>query len=220
MFLELGIAPIKYNIHVAQLNYLHHILTLENCDPVLQSYHQQKMFPFENNWFNEVSDLRNKYGLTESDVNISQMSKEKWKSIVLKNVFEYALDSLIQENSLKSKTSHHPPPKKLCLQNYFLYLRPADARLFFSIRCGTLDLKMLRRYQYDDGDCFCRLCGKEEETVLHIVNVCEMVTRTVAVSDVFSTDRKDVEVVIARVKEFLNLAQEKKEREEETDSTQ
>ena len=220
VFLELGIVPIIYNIHMAQLNYLHHILTLENSDPVQQSYHQQKMFPFENNWFNEVSDLRERYGLTENDVEISLMSKERWKSIVTKSVFKFALNCLIEENSQKTKTSHHPAPNKLHIQDYFLHLRPADARLLFSIRCGTLDLKMLRRYQYDDGDCLCRLCGKEEETVFHIVNRCEMITRTVIISDIYSTSKDDVEAVVARVKEFLDLAQKKKDREEEDNCTQ
>ena len=178
------------------------------------------MFPFENNWYNEVSDLRNRYGLTESEIELSQMSKERWKSIVTKNVLDYALDCLVKENSQKSKTSHHPAPIKLSIQNYFLYLRPADARLLFSIRCGTLDLKMLRRYQYDDGDCLCRLCGIGEETVVHIVNVCEMITRTVIISDVFSVIREDVEAVVGRVKEFLDLAEKKKDQEDGKNCTQ
>ena len=220
VFLELGIVPINFNIHMAQLNYLHHILSLESWDPVLQSYQQQKMFPFENNWFNEVSDLRSRYGLTESEADISEMSKERWKSIVTRKVLQYAFDCLVEENLQKSKTSHHPAPMKLGIRDYFLYLSPADARLLFSIRCGTLDLKMLRQYKYDDGDCLCRLCGKEEETVAHIVNICEMITRTVIISDVYSVVRGDVEAVVGRVKEFLDLAEKKKEQDEGNNCTQ
>ena len=54
VFLELGIIPIEYNIHMSQLNFLHHILTLEEDDPVYLAYCQQKLFEFEKNWHNEV----------------------------------------------------------------------------------------------------------------------------------------------------------------------
>ena len=144
IYLELGIPPIEYNIHMAQLNFLHHILTLDKLDPVLQDYHQQKIFPFKKNWYNEVSDLRKKYDITENDDDIANMCKERWKSIVRKHVFDFALDRLIKENSLKSKTSHHPAPEKLQLRDYFAYLPPADARLLFALRCGTFDLKSFR----------------------------------------------------------------------------
>ena len=76
IYLELGITPIEYNIHMAQLNFLHHILTLDKLDPVLQDYHQQNIFPFEKNWYNEVSDLRKKYDIIENDDDIANMSKK------------------------------------------------------------------------------------------------------------------------------------------------
>ena len=79
---------------------------------------------------------------------------------------------------------------------------------------------MLRQYKYDDGDCLCRLCGKEKETVAHIVNICEMITRTVIISDVYSVVRGDVEAVVGRVKEFLDLAEKKKEQDEGNNCTQ
>ena len=43
---------------MAQLNYLHHILTLYVQDPVQLMCNQQKLFEYEKNWFNEVCGLR------------------------------------------------------------------------------------------------------------------------------------------------------------------
>ena len=63
-YLELGIVPLEYNIHMAQLNYLYHILTLDVQDPVQLMYNQQKLFEYEKNWFNEVCRLRIKYGIS------------------------------------------------------------------------------------------------------------------------------------------------------------
>ena len=96
-----------------------------------------------------------------------------------------------------------------------MYLKPADARLLFSVRSGTLDLKTLRKYNYEEADVLCRLCGKEEETADHII--CMMVTRTEIIYDVYSLEREHVEIVVARIKMFLKLAEEKKVMEENKD---
>ena len=130
------------------------------------------MFLFENNWYNEVASLRCKYGIEYTDEEIIGLSKEKWKSLVHSSVIDFALSQLNAENSSKSKTSHLPVYETLMPQSYLEFLRPADARLFFAIRSGTLDIKTMRKYNYKDGDVLCRLCGKEEETVEHIVNSC------------------------------------------------
>ena len=100
-------------------------------------------------------------------------------------MYARALADLNLENSLKSKTSHHPERSSLQLQDYFLYLRPSDARLYFSVRCGTYDLKTLRKYNYEDGDVMCRLCSVEEETVEHIVNRCDLISND-HVENIFS----------------------------------
>ena len=118
---------------------------------------------------------------------------------------------------MKSKTSHHPNRKNLRIQDYFMYLKPADARLLFSVRSGTLDLKTLRKYNYEEANVLCRLCGKEEETVDHIINICVMVTRTEIIYDVYSLEREHIEIVVARIKMFLKLAEEKKVMEENKD---
>ena len=110
--------------------------------------------------------------------------------------------------AFKTKTSHHPQRDSLQTQDYFDYLCPADARLLFSIRSGTLDLKMLRKYAYESGDTLCRLCVSEDETVDHIVNRCGKICRSTTISDVHSLERKDVEAVVARVKLFVNLVED------------
>ena len=204
-------------------------MSLEADDPVRENYEQQKLFLFENNWYNEVASLRCKYGIEHTDEEIICLSKEKWKSLVHSSVIDFALNQLNAENSSKSKTSHLPVYETLMPQSYLEFLRPADARLFFAIRSGTLDIKTMRKYNYKDGDVLCRLCGKEEETVEHIVNSCLHVSQccrnngvnvpavdvhvdtveTVAVEDVFSPERDSVEAVVSRVKIFVKLSEER-----------
>ena len=217
VYLELGILPIEFNIHISQLNFLHHILTLDTLDPVLVAYHQQKLFEYEKNWCNEVSELRLKYGLNDDDNEIAAMSKEKWKSKVKEQVHKFAVAHLNSENSQKSKTSHHPPRETLLTQDYFTYLKPADARLLFSIRCGTLDIKTMRRYNYDVGDTACRLCEDGEETIDHIINCCTCIERTSTVP-VYSLIRVDVEEVVKRVTAFRTLVGELADKLEESNA--
>ena len=208
VYLELGILPIEYNIHISQLNFLHHILNLEETDPVFLDYCQQKLFEYEKNWFNEVVALRDKYDISESDDQIREMSREKWKAAVKRYIFRYALEKLNEENSHKSKTSHHPVYEKLETQEYFSYLSPADARLYFAMRCGTVHLKSVRKYSYEEDDRTCRLCEKEEETLDHVVNKCGKISRTVEIPNIFSAKREDVIDVVARVKTFLKMVDE------------
>ena len=66
-FLETGMMPIEDEIHVKQLTFLHHIITLKDEDPVKTTYHQQLSYPFEPNWANTVGQLRKKYDIHETD---------------------------------------------------------------------------------------------------------------------------------------------------------
>ena len=132
-FLEMGILPIEFIIHINQLNFLHHIMNLSEDDPVKTNYFQQKLFKYEKNWFNEVKLLRERYEINCTDEQIMTLSKEKWKTVVHKKVREYALGYLNDENSQKSKTSHLPPYTCFKPQEYFNFLSTSDARLFF---CG------------------------------------------------------------------------------------
>ena len=139
------------------------------------------------------------------------MSKERWKYVTHSRVYEYALNVLNSENSQKSKTGILPPYNSLKAQAYFEYLCPADARLMFSVRGGTLDIKSHRKYNYEDGDTLCRLCGEEDETIGHIVNSCSMITRNDHVTDCYSVLKDDITRVLFRVKEFQRICEEKED---------
>ena len=55
MFLDLAILPIKYEIHIRQLVFIHHIVHLQSSNPVRQVYEQQLEYPFEANWHKRSS---------------------------------------------------------------------------------------------------------------------------------------------------------------------
>ena len=74
--LELGVLPVEYEIHKRQLSFLHHIIHLEDDDPVKRMWKNQKQLPEHNNWWNGVEKLMVKYSIQLSEEDIKKMSKE------------------------------------------------------------------------------------------------------------------------------------------------
>ena len=169
-FLETGTLPIQYEIHTKQLGYLHHIVNLDDNDPVLLTYGQQLKYPAPN-WANEVLELRERYSITKSDMEIAEMSKESWKRLVKKKVGSKALSDLNEEASKQKKSLHLLPYQEHTRQEYMNKLSPKFTRKIFHIRTGTVDLRGVRSYKYGT-DKTCRLCKSGEETVEHVVNEC------------------------------------------------
>ena len=207
-FLELGVLPVEFSIRINQLQFLHHILQLTDEDPVKVCYYQQSLFQYEKNWFNEVQNLRKQFGIDHTDDEIMNISKEGWKTVVHSKVRNFALKCSNIEMSQQSKTSHLPPFQCFKTQDYFNFLSTADARLFFAVRSGTVDIKSLRKYNYDDGDTLCRLCGGADETLEHIINQCDMVNRSNIIEDIFSVKKDSAMEVISRLKHFQKSSED------------
>ena len=63
MYLELGVLPIKYEIHKRQLMFLHHIVNLPEEDPVKKVWRNQTNLPDYSNWWCDVKVLMEIYGI-------------------------------------------------------------------------------------------------------------------------------------------------------------
>ena len=106
MYLELGILPIMYEIEIRQLSFLKRILDEESHDPVLMVYNEMLTFENEPNWANNVLGLRQYYHLPINDVNVKNMTKGTWKTLVKNTVRREAFLCLTQECRDNRKTSH------------------------------------------------------------------------------------------------------------------
>ena len=166
-FLELGVLPLNYEIDKRRLAFLHHILNLEEEDPVAKLYVNQTQLSGEKNWANEIKILRQKYEIPESDDQIKELSKEAFKSKVNKAVINYAFNQLKEECKGKSKTCNINYDE-FKTQDYLTKLYPWQAELVFRCRSKTADIKEHRRYQYSDN--ICRWCNLKVEDILHVIN--------------------------------------------------
>ena len=206
--LELGILPINREIELRKLNWLHHILTLPDDDPVLQVYIGQKKLVAEPNWFNEITGLLREHNINFNEDDIKNMSKGRWKNVTKSAVHETTLRALNLECKNQSKTAGAPAYHKLLKQQYFTQLSPSKARTLFQIRAGVFDIKSNRPYQYDDQTC--RVCELENETLDHIVNECTQPDRVpILTSDVYSICEEERTEMLSRIEQFKELLQRK-----------
>ena len=209
-FLETGTLPIENEIHVRQLTFLHHIINLQDDDPVKTTYCQQLKYPYEPNWANTVVALRRKYGIGERDDEIVEISKERWKGIVKAKVFMYVIGEL-KEKALSQKHAQRLTyPSKLLIQSYMTNLPSENARKIFHIRSGTIDLRGHRKYKYGEN-ISCRLCNGGTEDVNHVVNECSAISRQGGVIDILTTDCDELLEVSKRCLDFDTQVDEAEE---------
>ena len=207
-YLETGILPIHYEIHMRQLSFLHHILTLQDHDPVKLAYHQQLQYPMAPNWANEVATIRAEYMLKESDLEVALMSKDKWKNIVKAKIQAKAFADLQIQITDQKHAQNLPPYDNLAPQQYLYNLPPKLSRKVFHIRTGTVDLRGVRTYMYGDNT-DCRLCHCECETLEHVVNVCPEVNRSSPIPNIYTADYEIQREVAQRCLEFDSKVEEK-----------
>ena len=72
--------------------YLHNILKKSENELIRKVYETQKSLPTKNDWYQQISEDKDKLGLFLSDQEISNMSKETFKTLVVKAVRNYALN--------------------------------------------------------------------------------------------------------------------------------
>ena len=214
VFLELGMLPVSYIIHVRQLCFLHHIAFLEEDDPVQCIYKEQLSLPYEKNWGNSTQELLTKYDL--KDIEPTDFSYEAWKFQVKKHVSQYAFEKLTNEARGKSKTEHLVYTKFLP-QPYIYHYHPKTAATIFKIRSRNVECKANRKSFYKCGlpssDMLCRLCQNVEETQQHIVNCPTIMTDqdpilsldTIMENDVELGD-PNIDVICKRISTFHDKA--------------
>lgn len=198
-YLECGIIPLQYEIHIRQLGFLHHVLTRSDNDPVNKTYTEQLRYPAPN-WANEVHQLRTKYHIEETDPEITETSKEAWKRNVKEKVMQRALEELNEAAAKQTHAQNLPAYNKLESQEYMFSLQPKEARKIFHIRTGTINLRGVRKYAYQENNC--RLCGINPETVEHVVNVCPKIERTHQIDNVYTTNCEELAEIANRCIRF------------------
>ena len=203
VYLELGVLPIVAIIHIRKLTFLHHILCLENDDPVQRAYLQQLTYIAEKNWANECNELRETYRIDENDEEIASVSKKAWKRRVKKKVREKVLQDLNEERLTMKKVSKTKAKENMNCREYLKKMRSDQARLVFRVRSRMTLVKEHRKYDFKEDNMQCRLCDMEPETLEHVMHECPgLREKPVDAGTEYSEDLKTLEMVAARLAEF------------------
>ena len=211
LFLELGILPLEHEIAKRQLNFLHHILCLEEDDPVKNVYNVSRRLTHEKNWANTIHETLQKYNL---HAEIASLTKDKWKNIVKTKVNDKAFDVLSADCGKGSKTSqlYYDCFKR---QQYITSLSPHAARQVFRARSRTIPCKRNQKESFENN-LMCRTgCGVEENQH-HIINCpnihgsdAEEITSDFLFSPDFDVDnhRTNISTLVSRIanaKDFVD----------------
>ena len=88
-------------------------------------------YPSEENWANDVKNLRHKYGLSMDDVSV-----DEWKYLIKCSVKNHALKCLTKTYDENEKTQHLEFGGKLNESRCLTALSPQTARIIFKVRLG------------------------------------------------------------------------------------
>ena len=154
IFLKLGLLPIEHLINQRKLTFLHHILNLDEKDPVFRVYKEPT--------------IRQMYSLNYKDSEIKTFSKVKWRNIVKKSIRNYAYKELTSLAQCKTKTKeitkHLSTESTYVQQSYILKLPTKVATRAFEVRLCKLDIKMNFKNKYK-SDLTCKICKEDEGTL-------------------------------------------------------
>ena len=201
VFLELGVLPMKFEIYCRQLNYLHHILNLEQNNPIFQVYQQQLKYPFEANWATKIEQLKALFDLP-NNAKIVSLSKGEWKGLVKRAVRKKAHKILLEEAKTKKKLNDITFPTDYTPQPYLKRFSSKVVQTIFKTRGRSTNV-LANRGSHEA----CRLCKKEEETQEHVLN-CELIRgedRTISLTAVKGMDENNYEDVLEIAKRFIKF---------------
>ena len=201
LYLETGLIPIRFVCIKRRIMYLHHILNRPESEIIRRVYEVQKNIPTKNDWFGIVQENMKDLEIELSDEEISEMSKQKFKTIVTTAVEKAAINYLNRKASTHSK-SENLIKTRLKREEYFEDKRftKSETELLFAFRTRTVrGIKANFPSQY--GRIFtCELCQIAVCCQEHLLTCVILkkhidIPNDVSYSDLFGKTDKQLKVI-------------------------
>ena len=198
-FYETGKYPLRFVWAKRRFMYLWQLLHRDENELVSKVYMTQKLTHTRGDWYQIIKDDKIKYGISESDEEISEMSQTRFKKMVEKKLHESALKylkDLANKHSKSTLISEEKFGKKAYLKDR--RFSKEDCQLLFALKTKMIDCKSNFSHLYEEDDMSCRLCtdGNSYEDEDHLL-VCKTVNTEqydVTYSDVYSNVNKQYKV--------------------------
>ena len=162
-YFELGVFPIRYEIMKRKLSFLQYLLKEDKESMIYKMLKATQDNPLKNDFVLTCKKYMKILGIEFSFEQIEQMSKASLKKVLKEKTRQAAYKYLIDQKSKQSKISDIKY-SELKMQ---LYLAEGErdirlTKLIFKARGRTLDIKMDKKWKYDDTSC--SGCKINEET--------------------------------------------------------
>ena len=162
-YLELGIAPLRFEIMKRKILFLQYILKQDKSSMVYQVFQSTCENPVKNDFVRNCEKYLNSLDLKLSFKEISEMSKFRFTKLVKEKISVAAYNYLIAEKNKQTKIAHIKY-SGLEMQEYLMDgdVNVDVSKFILKARSKTLDIKSQRKWKYDDTSC--SGCNVREET--------------------------------------------------------
>ena len=195
-YIETHSLPLRFVIIARRLMYYWTILTKPANELVHQVFQTQKLCPVRNDWCTQIEDDLKYCKINLNENEIRALTKNKFKSIVINNIFEVAKEYLMSLKNKHSKCEGLSESGKM--QDYLTSskLTTEEKQLLFQLRTRSYDCKANYKNLYKN-QLACSICG-EEDNQPHLLS-CIRTTqgldlKNVQYSDIFGTIEQQVRI--------------------------
>ena len=212
-YLETATLPLRYILSKRLFLYFWHILSRPDHELISRVYKAQQLRPVRHDHCLRIKEEKERYGITLSDQEIQNMSKNKFKRYISDKIEKYAFTQLILSAKNQSKCQFilkNIDIADIKIQQYLICedLMKEEQILLFSLRSQTFPVKSNYKYLHKDN-MICRACHLPEtvENEIHFSETCpvfsdERGSEKLYYNDVFGT----LDVQIRFVKLFKIIA--------------
>ena len=139
LLLETGIIPIKYQIYIKQMSYLHKVITIKDDRiqktilyyQLLQPELNQNFMSIGKQWVNRMKEYNLHYAVTE----VGKLVKTEWCNIVERQVMEKAKTELLSRaRELTKLQKMLQSDQEIKLKLYCMKLPAKQAQIIFKAR--------------------------------------------------------------------------------------
>ena len=170
LYLELGIAPLRYVIQGRRSMFLHYIITRKEDDLLYKFFKAQLREPTTNDWCTQVKLDLEDLGIEEDFDFIKSLSKSQMSKMVKEAYKQKAFDDLI-DHQLSYSKGDNLEYGELKIRGYLknLSINPSEAKFIFMLRTRMLNFKHNFKGSHLN-DLLCPCCFQEQDTQLHLIS--------------------------------------------------
>ena len=160
-YIETNTTPIRYIIMARRLIYYWTLLNKDDSELAKKAFFTQQSLPCKNDWVLQLKTDLNDCRITLSEEEIKCMKKEKFKSIVKKQV-----KTLTKEYLIGLRSKHSKSENLLHINSMKEYLKTdkitvSEKKLLFAMKTRAINVKTNFRNNF--SNMLCRLCQKLDE---------------------------------------------------------